>query len=51
VNETEITEEQVRHETIDSVDVLAHYLYLAGVIGGSFLAMVVFIALLGALGS
>jgi hypothetical protein len=50
VKETEITDEQVRKETVDKVDVAAHYLYLAGVIGGSFLVMVVLIALLGGIG-
>jgi hypothetical protein len=47
VSEKDITEEQVREETISNVNVAAHYLYFAGVIVGAFLLMVALIAVLG----
>ena len=46
MNELELTEEQVREERLGSVDVRAHWLYLAAVLGGSLLLMVVLMALL-----
>ena len=48
MSEKDITEEQVREETISGINVLAHYLYFAGVVVGSFVLMVALIALLGA---
>jgi hypothetical protein len=46
MTELELTEEQVREERLGSVDVRAHWLYLAVVLGGSLLLMVVLMALL-----
>ena len=46
MNELEITEEQVREERLGTVDVRAHWLYLAAVLGGSLLLMVLLMALL-----
>ena len=50
MNELELTEEQVREERLGSVDARAHWLYLAGVLGGSLLLMVVLMALLDGTG-
>ena len=46
-NEAEMTEDQVRKEHMDAVNVPAHWAYLFGVIGGSLVVMVAFIAVLG----
>ncbi len=47
MNEANMTEEKVRQEHIDSVNVVAHWVYLASVLLGGFLLMVGLIALLG----
>jgi hypothetical protein len=51
VNEAEMTEDQVREEHLDSVNVGAHWAYLFAVLIGSFLLMVALIAVIGSGGS
>jgi hypothetical protein len=49
MSEREVTEQQVRQERLGQVDQGAHWLYLATVLAGSIILMLVFIALLDAL--
>ena len=49
-NEKTITEEDVRNEHLKSVNAPAHWAYLFGMLVGSFVLMVIFIALLGGAG-
>jgi uncharacterized membrane protein YdcZ (DUF606 family) len=49
--EASITEEDVRQEHHQSVNKAAHWAYLFGVLGVSFVLMIAFIAILGAGGS
>jgi hypothetical protein len=46
-NEAQLTEDDVRNEVMDAVNVGAHWAYLFGVLGGGFLLMVALIAVLG----
>ncbi len=46
-NEAEMTEEKVRKEHLDAVNVPAHWAYLFAVLVGSFVLMVLLIALIG----
>ena len=46
-DETSLTEDDVREEHLKSVRPGPHWGYLFGVLGGSFVVMVVFIAWLG----
>ncbi len=48
MNEAKMTEEQVRSEHLDEVNVSMHWLYLFGVIIGSAAIMIAVIGLLGA---
>lgn len=50
-DEQTITEEDVRHEHLGSVNKSAHWAYLFGVLAASFVLMIAFIAVLGAGGS
>ena len=50
-NEATMTEERVRKEHLETVNVARHWAYLWGVMVGALIAMVAFIALLGAGGS
>ena len=45
MNEAKITEDQVREEHLDEVNVSLHWLYLGGVLVGSMVIMLAFIAL------
>ena len=47
-NEATMNEDRVRKEHLKAVNIAAHWIYLWAVIGGALLAMVAFIALLGA---
>ena len=47
MNEAEMTEDQVRKEHIESVNVGAHWAYLFGVLIGGLLLMISLIAILG----
>jgi hypothetical protein len=47
-DETKVTEDRVRSEHLKSVNVPAHWAYLLAVLIGSFILMVLLIALLGA---
>ena len=47
-NEAEMSEDQVRKEHLESVNVGAHWAYLFGVLIGSFVLMVALIAIIGA---
>ncbi len=47
MNEREITADEVRDEHVKGVNTAAHWIYLFGVIVGSFVLMVGLIALLG----
>ncbi|MFN2483604.1 MAG: hypothetical protein ABR509_01525 [Candidatus Limnocylindria bacterium] len=40
-------EEKVRNKTLREVSIPGHWLYLLGVLGGGFVVMVAFMALLG----
>ena len=46
-SETNLTEDDVREEHLKAVKPGPHWGYLFGVMGGSFVAMVAFIAILG----
>ena len=46
-DETKINEEDVRAEHLASVRAGPHWVYLFGILGGGFVIMVAFIALLG----
>ena len=46
--ETEIREDDVRKEHLTKVNVPLHWTYLLGLLGGSFVVMLLLIALLGA---
>ncbi len=48
MNDLTITPDEVRSEKLASVSQRAHWLYMAGVIGLGFLAMLLLIAWLGA---
>ncbi len=48
MNEDEITDEEVRDQHLSEVNVPMHWLYLGGVLVGSSVIMLTFIALLGA---
>jgi hypothetical protein len=48
VSEREVTEDQVRREHKESVNVPAHWAYFATVLLGSAVLMLAFVALLGA---
>jgi hypothetical protein len=48
MNEREVTEDEVREEHATSVNVPAHWAYLASVLVGGTLLMVGFVAWLGA---
>jgi hypothetical protein len=45
--EAQLTEDDVRDEVLDAVNIGAHWAYLFGVLGGGFLVMVALIAVLG----
>jgi hypothetical protein len=45
--ERTVTEEQVRHEHLREVDVRGHWLYILGVLGGGFVAMMGLLSYLG----
>jgi hypothetical protein len=47
VSERNITEDEIRNEHLDEVNVVAHWAYLAAVIDGAALLMVGLIAYLG----
>ncbi len=49
-NEKTISEDDVRKEHLKSVNAPAHWAYLLGMLAGSFVLMVIFIALLDAAG-
>ena len=47
MSEREISEEDVRSEHLDAVNMAAHWAYLFAVLIGAFLLMVLLIAILG----
>jgi hypothetical protein len=47
MSEKTITEEEVRDEHLGEVNPTAHWIYVLGVVVGSTILMIVFIALLG----
>jgi uncharacterized membrane protein YdcZ (DUF606 family) len=49
-DEKNITEDDVRAEHMASAKPAAHWAYLVGVLGGSFILMVLLIALMGSAG-
>jgi hypothetical protein len=51
MSEKTVTEEDVRREHLEAVNQAAHWAYLIGVLVGSTMLMMLFVALLGALGS
>ncbi len=48
MSEDKMTEDKVRTETMRQVNPGAHWAYLAAVLGGGIVLMILFIALLGA---
>lgn len=50
MNDRDLEAEDVRREHLDKVDARAHVLYLAGVLGGATLLMLLLLVILDALG-